>query len=70
MFCRHKWGEIRDGYQYCKKCGKAILVPCNHQWTIIQNNELYDYRSSTMPVYLEKVLQCSKCGSIKKLSVE
>jgi hypothetical protein len=35
MFHRHKYGKVEDGYQYCIKCGKAILAPvakCQHVW--------------------------------------
>jgi hypothetical protein len=36
MFCFHKYGEIKDGYQYCLKCNKAIRVEgyekCVHEY--------------------------------------
>lgn len=70
-FCWHKWGEIKDGYQYCKKCGIAIPVPCNHKWeTICESNILTAVpggHNITGKMYAQK---CKICGEIKKMKVE
>lgn len=70
MFCFHKYGPIEGVYQYCSKCGKAILMPCDHEW------ELYDTLTTFMQydntkinngkVFIQK---CSKCGEMKEFRV-
>jgi hypothetical protein len=32
--CKHLWGPIEEGYQYCTKCGMARIVECRHEWEI------------------------------------
>lgn len=63
MFCKHKFGEIRDGYQYCVKCGKAVPVACNHMWKIFEQYELV--RNNRPVVGNHIILQCSRCGEMK-----
>jgi hypothetical protein len=66
MFCFHSYGEIRDGYQYCKKCGKAILVPCNHKWTILSQGKLGGRCNPNLTVGNFYDRQCEKCGELKR----
>ena len=73
MFCIHKWDEVKNGYQHCKKCNKAILVDknyifrrCNHKWEIIKdveifNDSFYGERQSNGFLY---ILKCSVRGMI------
>jgi len=65
--CKHKFGEVKNGYQYCEKCGKAIVVSCSHKWEtedILQrDNAINDF------VGLVYILKCSKCGEIKKINI-
>lgn len=63
MCCKHKFGEIRAGYQYCVKCGKAIPIACNHTWKIYSASELI--RGDKAVVGQSIVLQCSRCGEMK-----
>lgn len=65
MFCFHKFGEIKDGYQYCSKCGKAIPVKCNHDFQIIKQVNVYMNESDTIPSSIKYILRCSKCGKMK-----
>lgn len=63
MFCFHKYSEIKDGYQYCNKCNKAIYIKCMHEWEIITSYELgkrYSYSYSNTTVGLFYVLKCKK----------
>ena len=67
-FCWHRLDEnIKDGYQYCKKCGLAIPVPCNHVWKVQDSYEIE--RNSTIlglrTVGEFHILQCVKCGEIQ-----
>jgi hypothetical protein len=36
MFCFHKYSEVKEDFQYCLKCGKAIVAPCPHKWAEIE----------------------------------
>lgn len=68
-FCWHKWGEIKNGYQYCKKCGIAIPVPCSHVWetinTLVTSTQYIDLNKTVNTGELY-VLKCKKCGEIKE----
>ena len=69
MFCFHKYNKVEDGYQYCKKCGKAKIVPCSHQWEILKEISVYTsffYSGSYPPNHYIFALRCSRCGNIKK----
>jgi len=75
MFCFHKFGNVDNGYQYCKKCNKAIpvsLPKCSHKWEIIDKYSRVKYNfqgeitSTTGFLY---ILQCSECGDIKEKNI-
>ncbi len=75
MFCWHKYGQVKNKYQYCIKCGIARSVtppplpallskpeepPCRHQW------ERYSEITSTIHKgVVGHILECSKCGDMK-----
>lgn len=63
MFCFHKFDpEIKDGYQFCKKCGKAVPVDCSHVWkTIKERKMIRNYEEEV----IEYHQQCEKCGSLQ-----
>lgn len=63
----HNYGKIEEGYQYCKQCGKARTVPCNHDWEIINEGSTYKFGSKTGRFY---ILQCNNCGDIKDKQCE
>lgn len=71
FFCKHKFGGIKDGYQFCAKCNKAVPVDplrCQHKWDVLSeftttsvfNLNICDH------VYMMK---CSNCGALKKFSL-
>ena len=77
--CKHKYGAITDGYQYCEKCGIATTVECNHKWDI---KESY---TNTVPCMIllddnsvqrrrtdgrSYIMNCEKCGEVKSKRVE
>lgn len=68
----HKLGSIqKDGFQYCSRCGKAILAPCKHNWKLIASiHKKYDWSYQLVygkiENYIEKIYECSKCKEIKK----
>lgn len=36
--CNHVYGKVEGYYQYCTKCGKAIVIPVCMYTAQIQNN--------------------------------
>ena len=67
--CKHIFGEIKDGYQYCKKCNKAVSVDnhkCEHIWEKVKTIERYNWDNLSGVVY---VLKCKKCGEIKSVEI-
>lgn len=70
--CRHKYEvPIVGEYQYCKKCGKGIPVPCVHKWE--RCDEVLYKKDGWTPTYCGEpaqtikiyVLQCTKCGELR-----
>lgn len=70
FFCRHKYGKIDDGFQYCEKCGVALVAPtkeCQHVWE--QIDELRHQNSLTGKIFKRTwILRCKKCGEMKQES--
>ena len=68
MFCNHKYDTVQsDGYQYCRKCGVARSVPCNHRWKIIEEISTKDSQSvSSGFIAMSYIQQCEKCGAIQQ----
>jgi len=73
LFRKHKLGLIqKDGYQYCSRCGIAILPSCNHNWELIASIEKkYDWSYHMTYGHKEnsliRVYECSICKEIKKV---
>lgn len=69
MFCFHKYGEIKERYQYCQKCGKAIVAPCAHYWKCVEISPLWLVDKPTEgqnPNSIIWHLQCEICGEMKQ----
>lgn len=67
FWCKHKYGKIeKDGYQYCEKCNKAFhpIYKCSHIWKHKYHIKLTNW---DRVIGHEFVLQCKKCGEIKKV---
>ena len=80
MFCWHKWGEIKEGYQYCKRCGVAKRVKCVHKWKKTHEHKVHHtsiYERNVTQAQLEKlapdgilfILQCELCGEVTRRKV-
>ena len=66
--CWHKYTEVKDGYQYCNKCGLAKSAPdaaCCHKWEKIAEYTETVILTQAVLAYIY-VMQCKKCGDIKK----
>lgn len=75
MFCNHKYGKIEDGYQYCKKCGRAIVaprIPCDHRWKQIEraNFEITNGFGGISKKGILFLYKCEKCGETKTVKFE
>ena len=66
MFCRHKFGKVEDGYQYCEKCGKAFVVSCSHRWQSVQEVIMKQWGVPSGKIIVQ---QCTRCGEIQKIDV-
>ena len=70
MFCFHKWNEVKDNRQTCKKCGIVRNVECSHKYEIISQRELLDFSgqwdSVGRVIGFTYTLQCVHCGILKK----
>lgn len=74
MFHKHKYEKVeKDGYQYCSKCGKAILAPkqdCDHKWQRIDRVKISNILWGQNYIVGHKyVLECQKCGCIKSVDI-
>lgn len=67
MWCNHKFGEIKEGYQYCTKCGKAQLVPCNHQYEILHEIQAMVWGQVANTVIVNR---CKHCGELREFSTK
>ena len=68
MLCFHKFNKVdEDGYQYCKKCGKAFIPPCKHNWILKKEISCYlDFNNPpNSPNYYKYIYECSKCKEIR-----
>lgn len=64
----HKYGKVEEGYQYCLKCGKAIIAPQQHihKWFLRTEISLVDgwSREPCGHIFL---YECENCGEVKKV---
>ncbi len=68
--CKHKFESIiKDGYQFCNKCGKAFPVKCNHKWKIYEKYSTHKFRSSEINNVIY-IMMCAHCGDIKKEKIK
>jgi len=69
LLCRHVFNPVAENskYQYCKKCGKAILAPCIHDWVESYNVELADEDDNIVGYTV--VYICDICKNYKKLEI-
>jgi len=73
MWHFHKWGKVKDGYQYCTICGKARAAPvrkCDHVWETIDTERVVMHIPGTwerIPKGINYHLRCKKCGDMKFL---
>jgi len=65
-----KYGDVKDGYQYCLQCNRAIKAPAKpkctqHLWQLL---ETHDCRLSLTNFLYGRIFisRCENCGEIKK----
>ena len=70
MFCFHKWDEIKDNRQRCRKCGIVRNVECNHKWETVSTQTLRYTANGVKRCVGEFIKQkCTKCGEIKAVTL-
>ena len=67
--CKHFWGPIEDGYQYCKNCGLAQEVPCRHKWEVESDNTISNALSNNT-IGKETTYKCTECTQRKYVRTE
>ena len=73
--CKHKWGKVEEGYQYCEKCGKARAAPekiCSHHWVEMDSYKLSNIFSRDRDSFnsVTYIMRCSGCGEMKNYSTQ
>lgn len=69
MWCFHKFGEIKQRYQYCQKCGKANLVGCFHKWVFETTYEYSNIHTKNM-YKSRRLYKCEICGETKIVDID
>lgn len=65
MFNKHKFGKVQDdGYQYCEKCGEAIIPPCNHDWRRVSEVTIKNCHDNIIGE--DYIFECKKCHAIRQ----
>jgi hypothetical protein len=63
MICFHKFSEVKeDGFQYCKKCGKAIMPKHKHRWIDRERHDVALWGESPTGAII--IQECSICGML------
>lgn len=68
--CEHVFGKVENGYQYCEKCGIAILAPkfvCEqHKLVLVDKIQRSMWGQPKDIIYVSR---CVNCGEIVKTSL-
>jgi hypothetical protein len=64
--CRHKFGKVENGYQYCLKCGRMIVAPCSHKWEDIERVNVSMWKNITGYIIVQC---CSLCTEIRQVHI-
>lgn len=72
MFCFHKWNDPIGRYQSCKKCNKLRVVPCAHNWEVVDKHLFKVFEPLDRgPVLVIKIIKrCTVCGEHTISSME
>ncbi len=72
MFCFHKYDKVqKDSYQYCKRCGVAIVAPCIHDWEKIKTIQYFGenvlgHLCEEQPLGFAFIYECTKCKETRQ----
>jgi hypothetical protein len=74
LFHIHRFGPVKDGYQYCIKCQKAFPVEHKCLWEEVETRtvttEDLRHPDSEKRVTAEiKILKCHVCGDLKEFRI-
>ena len=69
--------DVKNSYQYCKKCNRAslpIYQPCQHKWETLSDKKIISYNSlrkdeGTVTGHLY-TLKCEHCGDLKEFKTD
>jgi hypothetical protein len=77
MFHFHRFGPVKDGYQYCVKCQKAFPVQHTCLWEQV-DSLTFETRTEPTPAFPNgrsritaevRILKCHICGDLKEFRV-
>jgi len=69
LFHKHTFlSGVKDGYQFCKVCGKAVPVEpigCEHIW---EEFTRFDTKRTSNKAIIARtfIMKCSQCGEMKR----
>ena len=63
---RHKWGEVKEGFQRCEICGVARPVPCSHIW---ETKDEYRTSIGSRVISVDIIQRCKHCGTLKTTKI-
>ena len=46
-----------------------VLYGCRHRWQIVDAHKTFESETDKMPVGIVRILQCKRCGNLKKVKV-
>ena len=66
-WCR-SWSDVDNkGHQYCKVCNKAVNVPCNHTWEVLEKHNIVTtaWIVAKNRCNYQYISKCIHCGELK-----
>lgn len=67
--CKHVWGPVTDGYQFCNFCGLSRKAECVHDWELEDESRI-TRTADDAQIGKTQIYKCSKCSERKYVRLE